>query len=241
MIPEDIRKTWSAFKFYTLLLIVIAVVAYLAFHYGNTHYTQQQQKINTLGQTVQNLSADNQRLTTQLNILGVEIEVQRLAAQKSQETITNGLNREAQLRQELLFYQRVMAPELQQEGFIIEAFELKKSLSDNAYRFELVLMQQEKIKNLVKGTIEVTIVGSENGKPQQYNLADLLTHSSVGLNFSFKYFQILEGELIVPKSFSPEKVQVKAQVYQFKRKRGELEKSFDWNIDQLPLSEVSTE
>ncbi|MEP4890152.1 MAG: DUF6776 family protein [Aliiglaciecola sp.] len=236
MIPDEIRKTWSAFKFYSVLLILFICTAYFAFTYGNTHFESQNAKISTLEHTIENLSLDNQRLNKQLNILGVELEVQRLAVKKSQLTLEQGLAKEAKLKEEIKFYQRVMAPELEQDGFVIEAFEVKKSISERAYWFELVLMQQNKIKNVVKGSIDVTIIGSEDGEPKQYNLSDLVTKESSKLSYSFKYFQTIQGELILPKNFSAEKVLVKTQVFQFKRKRGELEKTFDWNIEKAQSS-----
>ncbi|MDO6695143.1 hypothetical protein Q4574_17730 [Aliiglaciecola sp. 3_MG-2023] len=236
MIPDEIRKTWSAFKFYSVLLILFICTAYFAFMYGNSHFESQNAKISTLEHTLENLSLDNQRLTKQLNILGVELEVQRLAVKKSQLSLEQGLANEAKLKEEIKFYQRVMAPELEQDGFVIEAFEVKASLSDRAFWFELVLMQQNKIKNVVKGSIDVTVIGSENGKPKQYDLSDLITQASSELSFSFKYFQTIQGEMILPSQFSPEKVLVKAEVFQFKRKRGNLEKTFDWNIEKAQSS-----
>lgn len=231
MIPEDIRKTWGTFKFYSLLLVVFAASVYIAFTFGNQDYKYQRSEIAKLEHTMGNLAVENQRLSRELNILGVELEVQRLAAQQSQIKIQQGLERELQLKQDLQFYQKVMAPELQQDGFLIEAFEVKKSLSDHAYRYELVLMQQDKIKNVVKGTITITLIGSQGGSPQQYDFATLLTEQSQALTFSFKYFQTLQGEVILPEGFYPEQVQVNAQVFQFNRKRGALDKTFQWQPD----------
>ncbi|GAB5381463.1 MAG: hypothetical protein Alis3KO_34170 [Aliiglaciecola sp.] len=237
LLPDDIRKTWSAFKFYSLLILILAIASYSAFKYGNQHYAKQQNEIEMLQHTMSNLDAENQRLTQRLNVLGVELEVQRLAALNLQNSISEGLQRETQLQQEISFYQRVMAPELKQEGFVIEAFDIAPSVSERGFRYELVLMQQDKIKNVVKGTIEVTLIGSEQGKPKRYALPSLVEAESDPLTFSFKYFQVINGEFILPEGFAPEKIQVKAEVFQFRRKRGDLERTFDWQIEQMPIIE----
>lgn len=231
VIPEEIRKTWGAFKFYSMLIIAFAAAVYIAFTYGNQHFEIQQADIEKLEHTMENLSVENQNLNRQLNILGVELEVQRLAAQKSQVEIQSGLEREALLKKDIQFYQKVMAPELKEGGFLIEAFDVTKSLSDQAYRYEIVLLQQDKIKSMVNGNISVTLIGSENGQPKQYNLKSMITETSSPLKFSFKYFQRINGEMILPEGFLVEKVAVKAQVFQFKRRRGELERVFDWQIE----------
>jgi hypothetical protein len=41
---------------------------------------------------------------------------------------------------------------------------------------------------------------------------------------------VIEGELKMPENFEAEKILVHADIYQFKRKRGILDKSFDWQL-----------
>lgn len=241
LIPDDIRRTWGIFKFYSVAIIVLMLVAYFAFMHGNQYFEAQKAQIETLQQTVENLKIENEKLTRNFNILSVELEVQRLADQKSQTVIEEGLNREAQLKQEVLFYQKVMAPELKQDGFTIEAFSVEKSLSESSYRFELVLMQQDKIKNVIKGSVDVDIKGSLNGKPVSLKLSKLMQEQDDPLHFSFKYFQILDGQITLPNGFKPEKVTVNAEVYQFKKKRGELQRTFDWVLELQESVEVPSE
>lgn len=232
MIPDDIRKSWGAFKFYCFCAIVLSAAAYGGFLYGNQYLDKQDANINTLDQSVENLSFENERLTRQLNVMSVETEIQLLTSQKSQATIEEGLAREAALKREIEFFQRIMAPELKEGGFVIEAFDVEKAISDNAYRFQLVLMQQDKIKSLVKGNLRVELIGSENGKPTRHRLVKLMSDDVKDLKFGFKYFQNISGQLILPESFIPERVVVKAAVFQFQRKKGDLERVFNWNVNE---------
>jgi hypothetical protein len=57
-----------------------------------------------------------------------------------------------------------MAPELDEQGFLIEGFNLKPALNEHSFRFELVLMQQNKTKNTLRGNLKLTLIGSEKGK-----------------------------------------------------------------------------
>ena len=47
----------------------------------------------------------------------------------------------------------------------------------------------------------------------------------------------MEGEFILPEGFVPERIQVQAEVFQFRRKRGDLERTFDWQLDEMPITE----
>lgn len=232
MIISEVKKKLGAFQFYLILITMIAVTLYIGFFWGNAHYTHQQMTLFTHEKSIQNLKLENEQLTKSLNVLGVELEVARLIQQQHFVEIGKRMDAEKDLRTQLAFFQQVMAPELNEEGFLIDGFNLKPALSDNSYRFELVLMQQNKTKSTLRGNLKVTLIGSEKGKAKQYPMNSMLfDQERKMLTFGFKYFQVIEGEIKLPKDFQPEQVSVHAAIYQFKRKKGELTTVFDWDIN----------
>ena len=233
----DLKRQLGAFEFYIVSILLLVLAIYLGFNLGNASNEEQKIELARLNQTLRSLQLENNAMTRKLNILGVELEVARLAENKIHEDIKQDLQREQQLRNDLAFYQQIMAPELTQKGFVIDSFNVEAALSENAFRFELVLMQQDKIKNVLKGGIEVSLLGSEDGTSKRLSLASLMPDQGESLKFSFKYFQVIEGQLRLPLNFIPEKILVHADIYQFKVKRGTLEKSFDWILS----SEFSSE
>ncbi|MFQ3189554.1 MAG: hypothetical protein ACI936_000679 [Paraglaciecola sp.] len=233
MIFSELKNRLGAFQFYLILVAMIAATLYLGFFWGNTYYTQQKMTISIHEKSIQNLKLENEQLTKNLNILGVELEVAKLTQQQHFIEIGKSIDVEKDLRTQLAFYQQVMAPELSEQGFLIEGFNLEPALSDNSFRFELVLMQQNKTKNTLKGNLKVTLIGSENGKAMQYTLDSMLSdQEQKSLTFSFKYFQVINGEIRLPKDFQPEQVSVHADIFQFKRKKGQLITVFDWLINR---------
>jgi hypothetical protein len=232
VIISELKNKLGAFQFYLFLIVMIVATVYLGFFWGNAHYTQQQITISTHEKSIRNLKLENEKLTKHLNILVVELEVSKLTQQQHFVEIGKSIDIEKELRTQLAFYQQVMAPELNEQGFLIEGFNIEPALSDNSYRFELVLMQQDKTKNILKGNLKVTLIGSENGKAKQYALDAMLSdHEQKSLTFSFKYFQVINGEFRLPKGFQPEQVSVHADIFQFKRKKGQLTTLFNWRIN----------
>jgi hypothetical protein len=228
---SDFKQQIGAFQLYLVLIVIFSLTLYGGFHWGNSHYRQQQALVAIHVTSIGNLKSENATLTKNLNVLGVELEVAKLAQQQNFLQTSQGIERENALRTQLAFYQQVMAPELNEQGFLIQDFIVQTALSDNSYRFELALMQQNKSKNTLKGNIEVTLIGSENGQAKQYSMAELLSgEAATSLTFAFKYFQVLKGEIQLPESFTPEKVSVRAEIFQFKRKKGQLTSVFDWSI-----------
>jgi hypothetical protein len=232
LIISELKNKFGAFQFYVVLIAMFAATLYLGFFWGNAYYEQQKMLVSTHEKSIKNLKLENEKLTKSLNVLGVELEVARLTQQQHFIEIGKSIDVEKDLRTQLAFYQQVMAPELNEQGFLIEGFNLEPALSDNSYRFELVLMQQNKTKNTLKGNLKVTLIGSENGKAQQYTLDSMLSkQDQKKMTFSFKYFQVIDGEIRLPEGFQPEQVSVHANIFQFKRKKGQLTTVFDWVIN----------
>jgi hypothetical protein len=232
LIISELKKKVGAFQFYFILIVIIAVTLYTGFLWGNVHYTQQKMTVSIHEKSIQNLKLENEQLTKDLNVLGVELEIARLTQQQHFVEIGKSIDVEKDLRTQLAFYQQVMAPELNEQGFLIDRFNLEPALSDNSYRFQLVLMQQNKTNNTLRGNLNVTLIGSEKGKAKQYAMNSMLfDQKRKKLTFGFKYFQVIDGEIKLPVGFQPEQVSVHAAIFQFKRKKGELTTVFDWVIN----------
>jgi cell division protein FtsB len=229
---SELKQRFGAFQLYVVLAAIIALCVFTGFHMGNTFYSAQQNTVATHKQSIQNLTNENNKLTKNLNILGVELEIAKLTQKKAFVEIEQGIQRETELREKIAFYQQVMAPELNQEGFLIDGFNVETSVSDRSYRFELVLIQQNKVKQSLSGTLNINLIGSENGQAKQYGLKSLLVNAEQTLKFGFKYFQVIQDEIKLPNGFVVEKVSVQAKVYQNRRKKGELTTVFDWVLSE---------
>lgn len=234
------RFASSAFRFY-LLLIACTVVGGTVGVFGQRWYSHYKTtELQQLQHSVANLKAENDDLIKQLNILGVELEVARIANQHSGALLQEEFDNQLALRKELSFYQKVMAPELDQEGFIIDSFEVYNTHSENYYRFALVLMQYDKHRDTVKGNISVTIKGSKNGTPSQFNLTDTLASAQPQLPFSFRYFEILKGEFNLPEGFMPEQVIIESELKEAKWGKRHLDRTFIWEVSEPVLGARNT-
>lgn len=232
---DYLKRYFGPFRFYVISVAVLLASVYLGYQLGHYLEVQEREELDMLRQTVDNLSEENANLTRRINVMGVELEVQELANQEAQQVILEGIAREAQLRERLGFFEKIMAPELKEQGFVIDAFNVTAAASQGYFRFDLVLMQQAKIKSVVKGTVSVELEGSLDGKPVRVPLQEMMEEGEGPLAFSFKYFQVIEGVFQMPPGFVPEYIHTSAEIFQFKRKRGDLNTRFDWPV-QVPLS-----
>lgn len=236
---SEIKQRLGAMRFYLLLAALIAVALYAGVRLGNAQYSYQKDKIAGLEQTIELITEENHQLTKGLNIVGVELEVERLANQKLQSGLKQAMEGEATLRQELAFFQKIMAPELEEQGVVIDSVDIEASNSQGYYRFALVLMQKSQKKGMVQGSASLTLQGTVNGETQQLDLLSLMEDPPAKLGFNFKYFEVLSGTFRLPEGFVPQRLKIACDVA--KPKPGRLERSFRWVLDDTGDNNDSTE
>lgn len=226
---EQLKLKLGVFRFYLLAIIVVGGAAFAGFWYGHPAAEKSQLIINSLTKNVEQLNQENHRLTRQINILSVELEVAKLTNQSIQNQLQTELNTANDLRKTVSFYQQVMAPELTADGFEIYSIDVKPRKSDGFYTFSATLMQKQSKVRPVKGSITFEVFGSLNGEPhvyQPFSKNDII----VPLSFSFKYFETVSQVLELPMGFIPEELLVKANVVTSKRRNVTHEQRFEWPI-----------
>jgi len=229
----------GTFRSAILLLSMVVVSVFCGYRVGNFYHNYQSQ---TLAQQQSRLDFIYQQLaekTQRINTLEVELEVERMANQRSQQTLKSIEQEHFQVKKELAFYEKVMAPEKDANGLVIDKVNLTKTESPEHYRFQVVLVQQLLRKRYAKGYIEVSITGSLNNKPSSIALSELSTLKQKDLSFSFQYFQIITGELTLPENFIPETINVAAVLPKGKwQKYNRIDQSYPWlkSIDNIAQS-----
>ncbi|MGB2739293.1 MAG: DUF6776 family protein [Cognaticolwellia sp.] len=235
---STVVKRLGTFRSAILLLAIVVISVFCGYRIGNFYHSYQSQ---TLAQQQTRLDFLYQQLvdkTQRVNILDVELEVERMANQRSQQTLKSIEQANFEVKKELAFYEKIMAPEKAANGLVIDNVNLTKTESPHHYRFQVVLVQQLLRKRYAKGVIEISITGSLDNIPTTIPLSELPTLNKQDLPFSFQYFQIINGELTLPENFIPEAINVAAILTKTKwQKYNRIEQSYTWlktinNIDQ---------
>jgi hypothetical protein len=219
----------GAFRSALLLLLIITICFYSGYRVGNFYHGYQ---VKTLAQQQTRLSKlyeKNVEQNSQINTLEVELEVERMANQHTQELLKTMESEHYEVKKELAFYEKVMAPEKTVDGLVIDRLMLHPTASPHHFRFQIVLVQQQLRKRFAKGYVDFTLSGSLNNEPSQLKLSQISASTKKDLSFSFQYFQIVEGELTLPENFLPEKLELATILPKNKwQKYQRLDESFIW-------------
>lgn len=181
----------------------------------------------------------------QSKLILAQAEKQRLREQVAQQDTNEKINTEAYGRvesqlaelqatilkqqEDLEFYRGIVSAD-QQAGLRIQDFELSPGDDEASFRMRLVLAQALRNDKPVSGHVELNVEGMRNGQPVSLGLGDLdAGENGAGrIDFSFRYFQNLGANLVLPEGFAPERVIVKLKPKGKKVKP--VEESFAWPV-----------
>jgi len=112
----------------------------------------------------------------------------------------------AEMKEQLYFYRRVIAPEDLQQGVAILSAHLEKPSADGRFPFELVLRQGARKDKMAKGSIRLRVDGTLDGAGRRLPMDDFYEGER---RFAFKYFQRIKGRISLPEHFVPASVEVR--------------------------------
>ncbi|NUS39030.1 MAG: hypothetical protein HOQ02_08405 [Lysobacter sp.] len=170
----------------------------------------QQARIGTLEQQVATLARSDQ-ISRDANR-----DLQRTLAERDEEI--------AGLRADLAFYERFVAGTAPRHGLGVQALQLQNE-GGRAWHFAATLTQTATRDAVNQGRLTLSVEGSRGGRMQHLDWAALRQQPNApGVAYAFKYFQQVEGDVLLPPGLQPIRVTAHLQP-----DAGEaVEQSFTW-------------
>lgn len=226
---QKYRKKIGFVRFYAMLVAVLCVIFFVGYEFANIQKRDLLTRTTLANKSLGNMKREFEKLQSEFNVLKVELDIAQISNEHSQVLIAQGINREQALKEKVSFYQRVLAPEMTQDGFIVQSMEVTPNASLRNFAIKMILLQHEDVKAVIKGQLNIQLSGSSQGKPVSYSINEFLDEPKASLAFAFKYFQIIEMNLTLPKGFTPERFEINTAVYKYKKKRGSYSTAINWD------------
>lgn len=170
----------------------------------------QQGKLNELEQRVSTLTRSDQ--------------ISRDANRDLQGTLAERDEEIAGLRADVAFYERFVGATGQRRGLSVHELHLQPQ-AGTAWHFTATLTQNLNRGAVNSGRLTLSVEGTRGGKLQRLAWSDLRQESNAeGNEYSFKYFQQVEGELVLPAGFQPLRIKVRL----VPKGGSAVEQSFTW-------------
>jgi hypothetical protein len=137
-------------------------------------------------------------------------------------------NQIAGQNEEINFYKGVMLPNVANKGLRIERLDVTPNASGRV-KYSLLLTQIVDKHDYVQGGVEILIRGQDGALEKSLQLSELDQEKQDAVRFRFRYFQNINGEMVIPDGFLPREVMIVAQ--SSGRNGQRLEKTFDWPLN----------
>ncbi len=217
----------------TAILLAFTVVAALAGYaaglaQGGFRFSDVAASNEVLEEELDALRSNYKEARQQLVNLERGKAIDAQALRQARTTIVELETRIASLKSDLTFYKNIMAPSETSKGLQVDSLTLARDYQPGAWDFKLVLTQVGNNKNYISGVVAVNVIGMRDEEKEVIALRDLSQDiEDLGVKFRFRFFQNVEGTLVLPENFEPVEIQVVAQAEG--RKSSQAERTFDWD------------
>ena len=164
------------------------------------------------------LEAENDRLreaSRQLDDLRQQVttlkrsdEISRAANQQLQSSLSERDEEVSALRADVAFYERLVGASGQRRGLSVHSVKMDPN-ANGSWHYVATLIQNLNRGKISQGGLTLQIEGAKAGKLQTLQWNDLLQKPDAPAQpFEFRYFQKVEGSVMLPPGFTPHRVRV---------------------------------
>ena len=151
-------------------------------------------------------------------------QISRDANRDLQGTLAERDEQIAGLHADVAFYERFVGSTAQRRGLNVHELHLEPQ-GAGAWHFTATLTQNLNRGAVNSGHLTLALEGSRDGRMQRLAWADLRQQPDApGVDYSFKYFQQVEGDVLLPAGLQPIRVVVRVQP----QSGAAVEQSFTW-------------
>lgn len=174
--------------------------------------------------TLRTHGAELEKLRQQVATLRRSDQISRDANRDLQAALAERDEEIAGLRADVAFYERLVGATSQRRGLTVHALRMQPQ-NGHAWHFASTLTQNLNRGAVSDGRLTLAVEGTQGGRLRTLGWTDLRQQPSApGIEYSFRYFQQVEGDIVLPEGFEPVRVTVRLTP----RGGAAIEQSFTW-------------
>jgi len=222
---------WKFRVMLALLLVALILIGWAIFEYGrfSAGYdsVEATHEHKVLLDHVDDLEEQIEKLREEKAVLERAAQIERKAYDELDTTLKVLQAEIIELKEELAFYRGIVSPKDAAHGLHLQRFRIEPSGKPRGYRYKVILTQVLNDDRNARGVIRINIQGMQKGEPKVLGLNQVSEKNVKELEYRFKYFQNVEGEIQLPEDFKPQRVII--SVVPNQRDQDAFEKTFDWS------------
>ena len=150
-------------------------------------------------------------------------QISRAANAEVQDALAERDEEIAALRADVAFYERLVGSTSQRKGLSVHVAEFAPE-AGGTWRYQIMLTQTLNRGAISQGQMRFSVEGVRDGKLAAVQWDELhQQRGAPGQTYSFRYFQQLDGNVMLPHGFTPQRVKVTLN-----GEDAAIEQAFDW-------------
>lgn len=207
-----IQRPFRWFLGLVVLIGLVAAMVWLSYEQGRRaagfNSSDADRAVEMLQEEIETLRSNLAESQRQAAMLERNSEIEDDTTGQLKKSLSDAQKEALELKKELAFYKSIVAPEQGKPSIVVQTIQLKKDPGGD-YDYKIMISQQGRNDRFARGTMEVSIEGSNQGAQQVLALNDVSTDVKNPIKFGMKYFQNFTGKLTLPQGFTAESMRVK--------------------------------
>jgi hypothetical protein len=194
-------------------VVLVAALLWLFFVLGQAYQSYElslfKLERETLVSQVDELESRNSNLVKKNAQLSTSSRIERDAYLLANQALIKLQQKLLEQKEELVFYQGIVSPKDVALGINLQTFEVRKKGSEGVFGYKMVLTKRGKGTKKVTGTAKVLVRGEDKDGKRDLLLSKIeFGKSERDTKFSFRYFQVFEGEFSLVEGFTPYELEI---------------------------------
>lgn len=199
-------KLWLGVVLVALLLWLFFILGQAYQSYELSHFKLERE---TLVSQIDELESRNHNLVKKNAQLSSTSRIEHDAYVLANQGLIKLQQKLLEQKEELVFYQGIVSPKDVALGINLQTFEVKPKGKKGVFSYKMVLTKRGEGTKKIRGTTKVLIRGEDKDGKRELLLSKIdLDKSEKDAKFSFRYFQVFEGEFSLIEGFTPDELEV---------------------------------
>ena len=206
-------------------LLSLLLVGWLAARYASPDAGGLRERLRQSEQQLEQQRGQIEELQQKQATLEASDRISRAANAEVQASLAERDEEIAGLRADVAFYERLVGATSQRKGLNAHSVEFSPEAA-GTWHYSVVLTQNLNRGAISQGQMRFSVEGVKDGKLTTVSWDDLHQRNALpGQEYSFRYFQQLDGSVMLPRDFTPQRVRISLS-----GPGGSATQTFDWKL-----------
>ncbi|MGB2115421.1 MAG: DUF6776 family protein [Porticoccaceae bacterium] len=212
------------------VILLLAVVAWMGFLYGDKTHSDDQQYIADLEVELDELSAELSAKQQALVAIELTAKIDAAALEQTRQQMVDMQKQIYRREQELKLYREMLQDNNGSTGLSVSDFQIEK-VGEGLFQYDWVIMQKTHEAKKLRVNASIWVIGNQNNEVKSLALNEIDAEvDDLPIQLRLKYFFINHGLIRLPEGFNPEFVRVTLRYPWIEKPQ--FDKKFVWRLKE---------